>query len=116
MLFWSPGPVVPGILIYFRWGAIYIKWHAVCGRAQRHGSQFSGFADMAVLGVASLSLVGGFKPRTRRYEANLFRFYFVILSIKPEIRPRKRPTELVMHMDLVGGNEREGRVARPGPE
>lgn len=43
----------------------------------------------------------------------LFRFYFVILSRKPEIRPHERPTELVMHTDPVGENEREGRVMWP---
>lgn len=59
MLFWGLGSVVLGILIYSRWGAIYIKWQAVCGRARRQGNQFSGSAGMAVPRVASLGLVGG---------------------------------------------------------
>lgn len=38
----------------------------------------------------------------------LFRFHFVILSKKPEIRPRKRPTEHVMHISLVGRKRNGG--------
>lgn len=107
-----------GSYIYFgREETIYNKSYAECGRAPGFGIQDWDTMTGRRRGWASWpdredSRPGGLRAMAR---GCLFRSHFVILSRKPENRPREGPTEPDMHMDLVGGDETEGREGGPGP-